>query len=66
MLTTVEAAYKLNGAVDKSFVSGIQEVFSSMVRLAEDLQKDFSISLQNPGIVSRIAATLHVMHHQVR
>jgi hypothetical protein len=36
-----------------------------MVKLAEDLQGKFNISLQSPSRVSRIAATLHIMQCQV-
>ncbi len=60
-----EAAYRINGTVDRSFVAGIQDVFLSMVKLAEDLQRDFPISLQSSSMVSRVAATLHIMFYQV-
>jgi hypothetical protein len=60
-----EAAYRINGTVDKSFVAGIQDVFSSMVNLAEDLQGEFDLSLQSSSMVSRVAATLHIMFYQV-
>lgn len=41
-------------------------MFSSMVKLAENLQAAFPISLQSSTMVSRVAATLHIMYYQVR
>ena len=62
---TVSAAYSIDSTVDKTFVHGLQQIFAYMGNLAKDFTGLLSLSLQNPKRVSRTAATLHIMYHQV-
>ncbi|KAK4499315.1 hypothetical protein PRZ48_009828 [Zasmidium cellare] len=58
------AAYGINGAIDSAFINGIQDVLSTMVKIADDFQGDLSIDLHPPYRLSRVAATLHVEYYQ--
>lgn len=60
----MSAAYRLDETIDKRFVDGIQNVFTSMLDVAGDFQGDFSINLQRPNGVARTTATLYILYYQ--
>jgi hypothetical protein len=60
------AAYGINGSLNSSFIVGIQEVFSSLMKLGSEFNGKFDLSLNEPSQVSRAAATMHIMYYQVQ
>lgn len=60
------AIYGPDGRLDKRFLTSTKLSLTRIAAIAEKLSKSFTLVLDDPSeSVSRLAATLHLRHHQV-
>ncbi|KAH8811331.1 fungal-specific transcription factor domain-containing protein [Xylogone sp. PMI_703] len=60
----MNAGYGINSTFNKAFISGIEEVFSTMTKLAESFAGKFDLNSNHSTGISRVAATLHLIYYQ--